>query len=64
MKKASVDIIYFYFSRAFDKFNHLLLQKKLIALGIPLQILLIIMNQVINKPYRIMAEKKKAEQLL
>lgn len=64
MRKVSVDVIYFDFSRAFDKLNHLLLQKKLIALGIPLQILFIIMNLVINKPYRIMAEKRKAEKLL
>lgn len=35
LKKASVDIIYFDFSRAFDKLNHLILMKKLIGMGIP-----------------------------
>lgn len=32
----AVDIIYFDFSRAFDKLNHVILTKKIIALGIPL----------------------------
>lgn len=64
MKKFPVDIIYFDFSRAFDKLNHTILVKKLIELGIPLRTRKVIMNLVSGKRYRISTADMLSKEVL